>query len=64
MNEYEARKTLEDAAMRQALWVFLWEHHPDFKIGRPVPSPPSDDAIIDDLQRILNPKRKRFFGLF
>jgi|WetSurMetagenome_2_1015567.scaffolds.fasta_scaffold49370_3 hypothetical protein len=65
MDQYTARQTLNDAALRQALWLWLEAQHPEVLYqGRPVPPPPSDETIQDELRRILLPRRKRFFGLF
>lgn len=65
MDEYTARQILRDAAMRQALWEWLMEHRPkESDYPWPSPTPPSDDRIREDLERILFPKRKKFLGIF
>ncbi len=64
MDEHTARQTLNDVAMREALWCWLVEQQPEVKNGRPTPMPPSDERICEDLQRILFPKQRRFLGLF
>jgi hypothetical protein len=63
MNEFEAKRMLQDAAARRALWEMLWKAAHVHEVGRPIPSS-SDDEIKKELERILLPKRKKFLGLF
>jgi hypothetical protein len=65
MNEHDAQQTLEDVKARRALWLFLWKAAHDHEKGRPFPSHMPDEVVQRDLQRILMPKKKKwFFGLF
>ncbi len=65
MNEYEAKQMLEDAASRRALWEMLWRAAHAYEKDRPSVTPPPDDVIKEELERILFPKkRKKFLGLF
>lgn len=62
MNRYEAQVTMNDIAMRAALWEWLMAHRPDNLRGRIGPNAPNDDIVQEDIKRILFPKR-RWFGL-
>jgi hypothetical protein len=64
MNQQDAEQVIKDVKARRALWEFLWKAAHDHEKGRPIPSHMPDEIVQRDLQRILMPKRKWFFGLF
>ena len=64
MDEYEARQLMQDAKGRRYLWEQLWKASHEHEKGRPIPTPPPDEAIQEELRRILLPKRRKFLGLF
>lgn len=64
IDEHEVKKMTQDAASRKALYEILWRAGHANEKDRPMPAPPSDKYIQEELVRILLPKRKKFFGLF